>query len=171
MSRLLGLALTGLRAVVDGGAILLFVYMVGAIFTQVIGRYVFNFSIAGAEETATFAQIWLVLLGAGIAMRRNQHVGIDVLIVRCPPLVQRLVLIVSTGLGLWFLWVLFSGSFRLIEVGTIMRSPAMQWPMSIPYLALPLGAAYFALELALAMAPRILGRERPAADPALADQL
>jgi TRAP-type C4-dicarboxylate transport system permease small subunit len=152
--RAAALALTGLRTAVDCCTIALFAYMTGAIFAQVIGRYVFNFSIAGAEETATFAQIWMVLCGAGIAMRRGQHVGIDVLIVRCPLLVQRIVLVTSTVLGLWFLWILFWGSFRLIQVGSLMRSPAMQWPMSIPYLALPFGAAYFALELALAFVPQ-----------------
>ena len=171
MARALGAALKIVRTGFAWCTILLFVYMVGAIFTQVIGRYIFNFSIAGAEETATFAQIWMVLFGAGVAMRRKQHVGIDVFIAFCPPVVQRLMLIVSTLLGLWFLWVVFSGSFALIEVGSIVRSPAMQWPMSIPYLALPIGAAYFALEFAVAMVPRWFGEAAPPAEEPLADRL
>ena len=171
MMRAVGLALHAVRTAFAWCAIVLFVYMVGAIFVQVIGRYVFNFSIAGAEETATFAQIWMVLFGAGIAMRRRQHVGIDVLIALCPAPVQRVALILSSLVGLWFLWVVFSGSFALIEIGKIMRSPALQWPMAIPYLALPIGIAYFALEFAIALVPRWFGAAPPSADEPLADRL
>jgi TRAP-type transport system small permease protein len=170
VGRALALALHGLRLVMGGAVILLFVYMVGAIVTQVIGRYVFNFSIAAAEETATFAQIWMVLFGAGVAMRRNQHVGIDILIALCPKPVQRAVVLAATLIGLWFLWVVFINSFPLIEVGKLQRSPALQWPMDVTYMALPIGAAYFALEFLLAMIPRCLGRAPAAPQRDLADE-
>ena len=112
LGRFLALALKSVRAIMATAVILLFIYMVGAIFAQVIGRYVFNFSIAPAEETATFAQIWMVLLGAGVAMRRNQHVGIDILVVLCPKGVQQIISIFATVVALWFLWVVFSASSR-----------------------------------------------------------
>ncbi|MCE8459410.1 TRAP transporter small permease, partial [Rhodovulum sulfidophilum] len=70
----LSAALRALRRLVDGAALLLLGYMALAVLVQIVGRYVFNYSIAWSEETATFAQIWLALLGAGIAMRHNQHV-------------------------------------------------------------------------------------------------
>jgi TRAP-type C4-dicarboxylate transport system permease small subunit len=170
--RIFGLALKAVRGIMDTAVILLFIYMVAAIFAQVIGRYVFNFSIAAAEETATFAQIWMVLFGAGIAMRRNQHVGIDILIALCPRRVQQLVTIVATAIGLWFLWVVFSARFSLMEVGKFHTSAVMQWPMNVAYLALPIGSAYFALEFLIALAPRCLGRgPSHGAERQLADEL
>ena len=62
-----------------------------AVLAQVFGRYVFNYSISWTEETAKFAQIWVVLMGAGITMRRGLHVAVDVLAAMLPlPLMRAL---------------------------------------------------------------------------------
>lgn len=152
------LLLTVLRRTVDVVAGLIFIYMCFAILAQILGRYVFAYSIAGTEETATFAQVWLVLLGAGIAMRNGQHVAIDVVIVRCPLIVQRIAKTISLGLGLWFLAVVLTGSFGLLSIGMIVKSPALRIPLAWPYAALPVGIAYFMLEFTLATVPDIVRR-------------
>jgi TRAP-type C4-dicarboxylate transport system permease small subunit len=151
--------LHGLRMAVAALVVLLFAYMTVAVLAQVIGRYVFNFSIASAAETATFAQIWMVMLGAGYAMRRGLHVSVDIVVNRLPLGVVRLLNVVITALCLWFLWVLFEGSLRLIEVGRDQTSAALQIPMLYPYLVIPAGAAYFALEFVLTMWTKCV--ERP----------
>ncbi len=148
--------LTVLRMLVNIVAVCLLVYMTGAILMQILGRYVFNYSIAWSEESAIFAQVWLVLLGAGIAMRMRQHVGIDVLVARCPVWLQRLAKSASLLLGAWFLLVLIVGSFGLLAIGWIVRSPALEIPMAIPYLAMPVGGAYFLIEFAIATVPEII---------------
>lgn len=153
------MALTGLRRLIDLIAGLLFIYMALAIMAQILGRYVFGYSIAGTDETAVFAQVWLVLLGAGIAMRNRQHVGVDVLIRRTPERVQQLARLASYALGMWFLYVVFVGSFALLTIGMMVQSPALRLPMAIPYAALPVGMAYFMLEFSIASLPDIL---RPA---------
>lgn len=145
------------RAIFAGAIIVLFAFMVIAVMVQVTGRYVFNFPIAGADETATMAQIWMVMLGAGYAMRKGLHVGVDVLVALLPPLALRAVNLLVTALALWFLWIVFDGSFRLIQIGRIQTSPALLIPMVYPYLVIPIGTAYFAFELVMAMAPRIFG--------------
>ena len=148
-----------LRRVVDGALILLLGVMVLAVLAQVGGRYVFNYSIAEATEVATFAQIWMVLLGAGYAMRERLHVSIETLVEMLPRGVHRLVMVPVAGLCLWFLWVVFDGGMQLIEIGAIQTSAALQISMEIPYIAIPVSAAYFALEAALAFGAVILGRE------------
>ncbi len=148
--------LTVLRRLVDLVAILLFSYMTVAIAAQILGRYVFNFSIAWTEETATFAQIWLVLLGAGIAMRNRQHVGIDILVSRCPPAIQRIAQGTAFLLGAWLLIVVIVGSFSMISIGMVVKSPALRLPLAIPYAALPVGMSYFLLEFALATLPTLI---------------
>jgi TRAP-type C4-dicarboxylate transport system permease small subunit len=169
--RVLRWLLQAIRTVMATFVIVLFLYMTVAVFTEVIGRYVFNFSIAGAEESATFALIWMVLFGAGVAMRRNQHVGIDILIVQCPMVVQLVVVLVATALALWFLAIVFYGSFALIEVGKLQRSAAMQWPMNFVYSALPAGATYFALELVLATFSRLFAAQQASGSHELVDEL
>lgn len=142
--------------------VLLLAAMVGLIFAQILGRYGFNFSIAWSEESATFAQVWLVMLGAGIAMRRRQHVGIDMLVARFPAPVARVAQAASFALVVWFLAVVILGSFGLIGIGLIVKSPALQVPMALAYVALPTGMSYFLLEFALATLPPIFGKPQPA---------
>lgn len=150
-------ALALLRRVVDAALILLLATMVTAVLVQVAGRYIFNFSIAEATEIATFTQIWLVLLGAGYAMRTRLHVSIDVLVTMLPPLLARALMVPVAALCLWFLWVVFDGGLLLIEIGAIQTSAALQISMEIPYIALPVSAAYFALEATLAFGGVLLG--------------
>lgn len=152
-------ALVILRRLVDGIALLLLAYMAGAILVQIIGRYFFNYSIAWSEETATFAQVWLTLLGAGIAMRYNQHVGVDVLIRKAPQPVQRVCNAAALGLGVWFLAVVVVGSLSMVSIGMIVKSPALRIPMAWPYMALPVGFGYFLIEFAISFAPKILRPE------------
>lgn len=158
-----GLCLTLLRRIVDVVALLLLAYMACAILAQIIGRYFFNYSIAWSEETATFAQVWLILLGAGIAMRFNQHVGVDVLIRQAPLPVQRLCNGAALLLGLWFLGVVVVGSLSMLTIGFMIKSPALQIPMAVPYMALPVGFGYFLIEFAVTTLPRVLHPDRVAA--------
>jgi len=151
-----------LRRFVEVIAIMLLAAMILLIMTQILGRYVFNFSIAWSEELAVFAQIWLVMLGAGITMRRRQHVGIDFLIARRSPLVQRLARSAAMLLVLWFFFVLITGSFSLLAIGMILKSPALQLPMAVPYFSLSFGMCYFLLEFAIATSPDISNSSRAA---------
>lgn len=143
------------RRAVDILAIALLVAMVALIFAQVLGRYFFNYSISWSEESATFVQVWLVMLGSGIAMRNRQHVGIDLLVKKCPVPLQRLIKTAGLLLAAWLLVVIIIGSFSLITIGLIVKSAALQLPLAIPYAALPVGMAYFLLELTLITIPEI----------------
>lgn len=158
--RLARLALAGLRRGVELVLILLLAAMVAIVLAQVVARYVFNHSFPGADEAATFAQIWMVLLGAGYAMRARLHVSIELVIERLPPALARALLVPVAGLCLWFLWVVFQGGVQLMQVGGWQTSPGLQLPMDLPYAMLPVGAAYFALETALAFGAAILGVEK-----------
>ncbi|WP_431282681.1 TRAP transporter small permease [Humitalea sp. 24SJ18S-53] len=150
-----GLALV--RRVVEIVLILLVAIMLGTVLAQVAGRYLFNFSIAWATELATFAQVWMVLLGAGYAMRMRLHVSIETFVEMLPPLVTRLIMVPVALLCLWFLWVVFEGGLLLMEIGGMQTSAALQISMQVPYVALPISAAYFALECAIRFGAIIFG--------------
>lgn len=146
-----GRLVDALRRVVSALVILFFVYMAIAVLIQIAGRYLFNYSIDWTAETATFAQVWMIFLAAGLAMQRNLHVSVDVLTNLLPVRASRF-LIVVVGVGcVWFLWQAVAGSLALIDIGRIQASPVLQIPMWIPYLALPIGLTYFGLELLLAL--------------------
>lgn len=144
-----------IRQLVSALTIFFFVYMLVVVLVQVLGRY-FAFSIDWAVETATLAQVWMVLLAAGIAMRENLHVRVDALINSLPPGLSRVLTLCVTVVCLWFLSLAIKGSLDLIEVGRIAVSPVLRLPMWIAYLCLPLGLLYFALELILALGNSVL---------------
>ena len=87
--------LNKIRTVINWLVILFFCYMVLAVFYQVLGRYVFHYKLGIAAETATFAQIWMVLLAAGIAMKKNMHVGVDILLRVLPKKFQKIIIVFS----------------------------------------------------------------------------
>ena len=87
-----------LRLIVTWLVIGFFGYMAVAVLIQVVGRYVFNYSIDWAAETATFAQIWMILLAAGLAMRTNLHVSVDALTNILPVPILRFLIVVIVRL-------------------------------------------------------------------------
>lgn len=163
-----GAAWSGLRRIVDAVAVMLLVAMIALIAFQILGRYVFNYSIAWSEEAAIFVQVWLVMLGAGIAMRNGNHVGVDVIIDRCARPVQRVAKAASFLLGAWLLMVIIVGSFSLISIGMVVKSAALQVPLAFSYAALPTGMAYFLVEFAVATWPD-LRADKPDS-PAVAEE-
>ena len=153
MLQVLERLLNGVRALIRVCAALLFVYMLFAILTQVLGRYLadyIDFTIDWTEETARFAQIWMILLGAGIAMQNKMHVGVDILMRHLPLTARKILLCVTSACCLGFLYIAASNSFRLIAVGRIQTSSAAGIPMDLVYWAMPVGLAYFGLEFILA---------------------
>ena len=58
-----------------GGLIL--AVMAGAVFLQVVLRYLGLAGIDGLEEVPRFLFIWLVMIGAASAMQRGQHTVLD----------------------------------------------------------------------------------------------
>lgn len=144
----------GLRLVVATLVVLFFSYMCIAVLVQIAGRYLFNFSIDWTAETATFAQIWMILLAGGLAMRDNLHVSVDALTHQMPEALRRAMIVVVTLPCLWFLAQAIVGSLALIDIGRIQSSPVLRIPMWIPYLSLPIGLSYFGLEFLLAMIAR-----------------
>jgi TRAP-type C4-dicarboxylate transport system permease small subunit len=51
----------------------------------VVSRYVFNQPLTWTDELASILFLWLAMLGAVIALRRDEHMRLGVLIARAPP--------------------------------------------------------------------------------------
>ena len=72
----------------DGERILLLVlysFIVMAIFIEVVRRFGLLYSSIWGEETARFAFIFLVWIGASLAVRDRAHIRIDVILHYLPP--------------------------------------------------------------------------------------
>ena len=140
-------------------------------FANVIARYVFNSNILWALETTVFLFAWLVLIGASYCVKKNAHLGVDVLVKALPESVCRLLTLVAAGCcllfallvlyGAWTYWLPFAGERAWYEVDDIPMPEALQFlaaslnegeqweklPRFIPYFCLPLGFALLTLRI------------------------
>ena len=109
------------------------------IFVQVVMRYVFNNSLSWSEELARYLFIYDVMIGAAIAIRRNSHLQIDILINLMKPKVRTILTIIATLAGMVFMVFLLSYSITLVQTGARTMSAGLGIPMSIPYSCMPVG--------------------------------
>ena len=119
--------------------------MVVLMLYQVILRYVFSASNSWSEELVRYLFILDVMLAASIAVRRNSHLQIDVLINCFSPKLKSIFTIAATLAGIVFLALLFWYSLDLCMTATSNVSPGLGIPMSIPYACVPLGAVLMIL--------------------------
>ena len=71
--------------------VLFLIGIVVLIFSGVLSRFVFHYSIAFTEELARFLFVWGALLGAAAAFRTGDHGGVPLLANRFSPRWQRAV--------------------------------------------------------------------------------
>jgi TRAP-type C4-dicarboxylate transport system permease small subunit len=119
------------------------------VFTNVVTRYGLGFSIAWAEEVASFLMIWVTFLGAGLALREGRHVAIDVLQDRLAERARRGLRLVLALVILAFLALLTWLGVQFVVFGWRSVTFVTQLPRGVPYLAVPVGCAMFALHLLL----------------------
>ncbi|MGJ9384380.1 TRAP transporter small permease [Salipaludibacillus sp. CF4.18] len=129
--------------------ILTLIVMVILIFGQVVGRYVFQTSPSWTEELARYIHIWQVWIGASYAIKLRRHLRIEAFVNLLNSFQQKIIETVSVIV--WFVLAVFlavTGS--QIVLGSInfgQVTPAMQVPMWIVFLAIPLGSIGMVLRL------------------------
>lgn len=115
------------------------------IIYQVVLRYVFSASNAWSEELARYLMIFAVMVGSAIALRKNSHLQIDMLINLLKPRAKNVLTIVSTLVGIVFLGYLFVYSLNLMTLGMKNVSAGLGFVMAIPYACIPLGVVLMVL--------------------------
>jgi TRAP-type C4-dicarboxylate transport system permease small subunit len=92
------------------------------------------------EELASFGLAWVAMLGAAYALRRGEHIGLDVLYQRFGESARARVDRVVQFAVVVFALALAGGGAMLValtlELGQ--RTPALGWPMGAVYVVLPL---------------------------------
>ena len=80
-------------------------------FANVVARYVFNSNILWALELTVFMFGWLVLLGAGYAVKKSMHLGVDALINTFSESTRRIVGLIAVGCCILFAFLLLKGAW------------------------------------------------------------
>jgi C4-dicarboxylate transporter DctM subunit len=120
------------------GALLLATVVIALI--QVFYRYVLNDSLPWPEEVARWAFVWLVFLGGALVSRRGGHIIIDMVPLMLGPRALAwhavMVRVVAATVATMLIVI---GSEMVARSSYV--SPAMQWPLTYLYLAIPSGAS------------------------------
>jgi TRAP-type C4-dicarboxylate transport system permease small subunit len=105
---------------------------------QVFSRYVLNHSLFWSEELARYLLVWLTFLGASVAYRRKAHPGIDVVIVRASPSVQKLFRLVVHFASILLFGVMILFGFKFSYFVRMQISPALHLPKWIIFSIIPI---------------------------------
>lgn len=100
------------------------------------------------EELARLLLIWVSMLGAAVAFRRRQHLGVDFIASKLDPAAQRLLAIVVEGIVVAFsAVVLVYGGYVLVAetLASGQTTPALGLPMGCVYLAVPVSGCFVVL--------------------------
>jgi len=134
-------------------------------FANVIARYVFNDNLLWALEVTVFLFAWLVLLGASYCVKKNLHLGIDIVVNMFSPGGRKIMALIAVSaciafsvlllIGSWDYWYAFATKRSFLETDDVPMPDFLQFlavsmndgelyekmPRFIPYFALPLGMA------------------------------
>jgi TRAP-type transport system small permease protein len=104
--------------------------MVVLVFGNVFMRYAFNSGFTVSEELSRWLFVWLTFLGAVVALRRNGHLGTDMLVGKLGPAGKRVCMGLSLLLMLYCVWLIFKGSYDQALVNWTSTSAVMEVSMS-----------------------------------------
>jgi len=142
--------------------IILMLVIPSVMMLQIVIRYVFNFPLSWAEEFVRICFVWVVFMSACAALRRGEVVALDYVIKR----LNRNLAFVLTLIGR--LSVLVFLSFAIYSSADMTAfvfkrasyTAAMQFPMWIVYLALPVGLFFMFYQMVIGMIHEILDKAK-----------
>lgn len=128
---------------------------------NVIGRYLLGSPIRGAEEATGYMIVGMVMFGAAEALRRGDHLRIDLLTERCGPRIARLLDLVALlsviAVGAILAWTGYEGARFAYSFGSY-SSGHLAMPMWIVQAPLVIGGALLALVAAGNLVDVLRGR-------------
>lgn len=135
-----------IRKINDTLVIIVLALLSAFVIIQVFCRYFLSSPLTWSEELARYLQIWMVMLGSAVMMRKGGHLAIDLVTASLPPKVKKVTdFIVYIATIMFFGIVLYYGVFLTMNA-VRQTSPAMNMPMSFVYASLPVGSALILME-------------------------
>jgi C4-dicarboxylate transporter DctQ subunit len=130
-------------------------------FTQVVARYIFNYSFVWALETNTYLFGGLIFFGMAYGVRVGTHIGVDVLVKAMNPRAARAAGALAAALCVVYSAIMFYGSIlyvnKMYQIGIEAQDlPIQQW---VPRMVLPIGFGLLILRYAVQFYRIVIGKE------------
>jgi TRAP-type transport system small permease protein len=118
------------------------------VLAQVVFRYVLSHPLPWSEELARYLMVWVACLAASEAYAKGNHVGVTLIVNAVRPSLRKImILVIHLAVCVLMGVVVYQGFVLSLMVGD-QQSPAMQLPMTWPYMAVPVGAALIFIQAA-----------------------
>lgn len=119
------------------------------VIAQVIFRYILSRPLPWSEELARYLMVWVACLAASEAYAYGKHVGVTLIINAIKPGMRKIMtLVIHLAVAVLMAVIVYQG-FVLSFLLRDQRSPALEIPMTVPYLAVPVGAGLILIQAAV----------------------
>ncbi|EON75264.1 TRAP-type C4-dicarboxylate transport system, small permease component [Lunatimonas lonarensis] len=112
--------------------------MIAVVLLQILARYALPWSPEWTEEMARFCFIYLVSLGAGLALKDRLYVSVDFLLEQLAPAKRKVLEIGILSIIVLLMATMAVVSIPLVYIVRIQQSPAMQFNMALMYASMAL---------------------------------
>jgi TRAP-type C4-dicarboxylate transport system permease small subunit len=142
--------------------VLLAVFLLGMVvlvFGNVVLRYAFNSGLTVSEELSRIFFVWIIFLGATVALAEHGHIGIDFVLKSMPRPVAKAMAVLGSLVVLGCCMLMLSGSYTQSVINLTVVTPVLGLSMVVYYGA-GLLFAVVAIIIVLADIRRVLA-DRP----------
>ena len=136
-------AINGLGNVSNVTAGILFILNVVNVGSAVFARYILRSSFIWTAELSQLFMVSMVLIGAAVTLKENEHMRIDLLLKYLSPRVNKVVTIIRISIiiiiSLWMTVI----SFKYANSLWMLKTLGLHIPKAIPLFTVPIGIGMF----------------------------
>jgi TRAP-type C4-dicarboxylate transport system permease small subunit len=138
----------GLRSILYWFSVSAMAVMLVIIFSQVVSRYIFDWTPEWSEELARYLFVWVVFLGSALIMGESGHLAVQFVPnhFKGTAVGKGLEMVINLSGYVFILILLYQGA-KMTRVMTFQISPGMEIPMSWVYAVIPISSALMLLYL------------------------
>ena len=125
-----------LGTVLKYGTLLSTVGLIGSVLIQIFARFFLANTPPWTEEASRLFFIYATAFGAGLALKQNYYVHLDLFFNGLPARVQSILLIMIPACTVILFGVMAAFSFRFIQLGHSEWSPSMKVRMSFVFFSM-----------------------------------
>jgi TRAP-type C4-dicarboxylate transport system permease small subunit len=107
--------------------------MVALVFGNVVLRYAFNSGLTISEELSRIFFVWIIFLGATVALAEHGHIGIDFILKSVPRPVAKIMAVLGSLVVLACCVLMMSGSYTQSVINLTVVTPVLNWSMTVYY--------------------------------------
>ncbi|KGQ71242.1 hypothetical protein A1D23_08640 [Chelonobacter oris] len=112
---------------------LMLAVMIALVFLNVILRFFFNSGLVWSEEVARYVFVYVIYLGAIVAMKENAHLGVDTLIKNVPEKLKLFLFVLGRLIIIAVMGILVKGTYAMVIQSMTAKAAATGLPLSFVY--------------------------------------